>query len=111
MVPVFVIGKVFSLESVSVRLERDWMYVFMLLCMRSMPGCVSQALWPHVSCHTFSSQRHFHLQRLELVGIRRLFAIAHALASPVLESVELFVDVHRGGMIDKSLRLTVLIDE
>ena len=40
------------------------------------------------------SQSHFHLQGLELVGYVRLGLATHLLACPLLEPIELFIDVH-----------------
>ena len=40
------------------------------------------------------SQSHFHLQGLELVRYVRLGLATHLLACPLLEPIQLFVDIH-----------------
>lgn len=44
--------------------------------------------------HTILPQRHLLLERFELLrGVRQLLA-SHALLSPLLHAVELFIDIH-----------------
>lgn len=44
--------------------------------------------------HTFMAQVHLGLHRLEVVRGARLGFSAHLLPSPLLEAIELFIDVH-----------------
>lgn len=43
---------------------------------------------------TLLSQGHLNLEHLEVLGGVRLDLAAHALAAPLLEAVELLIDVH-----------------
>ena len=45
-------------------------------------------------CHTFMAETHFHFKGLELLRHIGLGLAAHPLPRPLLEAVELLVDVH-----------------
>ena len=53
---------------------------------------------------TFMSERHFHFERLEIIGHIGLYFSPHSLTSPLLEAIKLLVDIHdaflRKGMDD-----------
>jgi hypothetical protein len=50
--------------------------------------------------HTIMSKVHLHFKRLELVGDVGLHLPSHLLPSPLLDPVELLVDIHfRGGIL------------
>lgn len=48
-------------------------------------------------------QRHLHFQELELFRDTRLGLCAHLLARPLLDPVELLVDIHLGGMYKREI--------
>ena len=66
---------------------------------RSIPGCCQRCCrLVYTAClyFTFMSQGHLDLQGLEIVGHVSLGLAAHPLARPLLEAIELLVDVHLG---------------
>jgi len=76
----------------------------MARCILSMPAQLNQhrflgASWLQgpAGVQTLMSQIHLHLERLEFVGEAGTGLCAHLFVGPLLETVELLVDIHNGG--------------
>lgn len=59
-----------------------------------LAGCLVTDDCQHSGRLTLLPQGHLDLQHLEVIGVVGLDLAAHALATPLLEAVELLVDVH-----------------
>ena len=60
---------------------------------------------------TFMSQSHFDLQRFEIVRNTSLGFAAHPFACPLLEAIQLLVDIHDAVVVSQSLWLQCLGEE
>lgn len=67
-------------------------------CNFSIPRHVSVRRAAVARQRTFVSERHLLLQRLEFIRNAGLGIVAHLLAGPLLQAIELPVDVHVAGV-------------